>query len=103
MDIVSVIGSWSAVDGIRNRIGAERRIAHAAGDVEGIVTRDRIPRQPVIRIGNWDGLLEDGRSPADVVEKDVLVRVERVKERKRFVKDAVEAACQYRQKVQVRV
>ena len=103
VNIVSVIGRGSAVDGIRNRIGAKRRVAHAAGDVERVVARDRIPGQPVVRIGNGNGLLKDRRSPAYVVEKDVLVRVERVKERKRFVKDAVEAACQYRQKVQIRV
>ena len=102
-DDVDIVSIRNGVGRVRNWVGAEGLIAHAARDIKGVATYHRVPGQAVIRVGNWDGLLEYRRACADVVDKDILIGVERVKERERLVKNAVEAACQHGQKFQVRI
>src|SRR5208337_5415529 len=99
MHIVAVIvrrssSPWRVV---RDRIGAEGSIAHAAGDVESCATR--IPDNAVVGVGNGDRLLEDRSVIRDIEDEDVLTRHERVEHGERPLVNTIKTAGQNQQGV----
>ena len=87
VDVVAIVGEW-----VRDGIGAIRSVSHAAGHVESMIRHNGIPNNPMIRIGDLHGLLEDRRVVRNVVDKHIFIRILRIEEWERTLKHPVEPA-----------